>query len=542
MLTLKNIVTALSTNRLHLLIVSILVLGIFFRFFHLDRKVYWYDEVFTSLRIFGYTEAEVVQQVSTRNTVSVADLQQYQYASARNLSDTIKSLATEDFQHPPIYYAIAHFWIKLFGDSIAVIRILSAFISLLVFPCIYWLCRELFPSPLVAWFSMALVAVSPFHVLMAQEARQYSLWTVEILLSSALLLQAIRLKSKLSWRLYAISLIVGLYTFLFTGLGAIAHGLYLFSFQKNLQFSKAIGAYIIAFFAAILAFIPWLIIVVVNFSAINSNVNKDASIPFLGLVKAWIFNLSYIFFDAQWQLNQLEGSVNLTNIIVLPFLFLVGYSLYFLYRTAPKQVSLFMMLSIAVPAAILILPDLILGGQRSLTMRYLIPSYLGIQIAVAYLFATKIFASHVKQQRFWQLLGLVLITSSILSCMTSAQAETWWNKGSSAENPQVARIINQTKRPFLISDTKVGRVISLSYLLEPKVQFQLKPKCHTCQLDSASEVTFSRFELPTSYSNIFLYKPSDEMLDEFKQRQNSTIELVDEPARLWKLRDIDKLL
>jgi uncharacterized membrane protein len=158
----------LPFTRMHFWIVSILVIGIFFRLFHLDRKVYWYDEVFTSFRIFGYTETEVVRQVSTRSTVSVADLQQYQHDSARNLSDTIKSLVTEDFQHPPIYYAIAHFWVKLFGDSIAVIRSLSALISLLVFPCIYWLCRELCLSPLVAWFSRLQLATAIFFYINLQ--------------------------------------------------------------------------------------------------------------------------------------------------------------------------------------------------------------------------------------------------------------------------------------------------------------------------------------------------------------------------------------
>ncbi|MDV2996265.1 MAG: hypothetical protein N4J56_005919 [Chroococcidiopsis sp. SAG 2025] len=523
----------LPLTRWQLLIISCLVIGIFFRFLYIDRKVYWYDEVFTSFRIFGYTEAEVIQQVSRHPVVSLEDLQRYQHDAGRNLLDTIKSLATEDFQHPPLYYAIAHFWIKWLGDSIAAIRGLSALISVLVFPSIYWLCRELFPSPSVAWVSMALVAVSPFHVLMAQEARQYSLWTVVILLSSASVLRAIRLSSKLSWRLYAISLIVGLYTFLFTGLVAIAHGLYLFSLKTKLRFSKAVSAYFIAFTTAIAAFIPWMIIVVSNFSEINSNVNKDEAIPLLSLVKTWVFNLSYIFFDI-WGQSSLESKLELTHFIVLPFLWLTGYSLYFLYRTTTKQVSLFILLSIAVPTIPLILPDLILGGQRSLTMRYLIPTYLGIQVAVAYLLATKLSSNGVKQQKLWRLLVLVLLTSGILSCVISARTETWWTKGNSAENPQVAQIINGVNRPFLISDTKIGRIISLSYLLEPKVQFQLKPKCHTCQLDSTSNLSFdSKFS--ASYSNIFLYKPSDEMLDKFNQIQNYTTKLVYEPARLWRL-------
>lgn len=525
----------LRLTKEQLLIIGILVIGIFFRFLYLDRKVYWYDEVFTSFRIFGYTEAEVIQQVSSRPVVSLEDLQQYQHGAGRNLLDTIKSLATEDFQHPPVYYAIAHFWVKWLGDSIAVIRGLSALISLLVFPGIYWVCRELFLSPSVAWISMGIVAVSPFHVLIAQEARQYSLWTVLVLLLSASVLRAVRLCNRLSWRLYAISLIVGLYTFLFTGLVAIAHGLYLFSLKTKLQFAKALLAYWLASIIALVAFIPWLIIVVSNFSAINSNVNKDGAIPLLSLIQTWLFNLSYIFFDIGWDSNS-ENSINLTSPIILPFLLLTGYSLYFLYRTTAKQVSLFILLLTFVPVLALILPDLILGGQRSLTMRYLIPTYLGIQITVAYLLATKLSSSNVKHQKFWQLLLLLLLTSGILSCAKSTYAETWWIKGSSTENPQVARIINAANHPLLVSDTKIGRVISLSYLLEPKVQFLLKPKCHTCQLDFSSKLSFES-EMFDNYSTIFLYKPSDEMLNEFNQ-QNYFMETIYKPARLWMVNPV----
>ncbi len=35
------------------LIIIVLVIGIFFRFTNLDQKVYWYDEVSTSLTIVG---------------------------------------------------------------------------------------------------------------------------------------------------------------------------------------------------------------------------------------------------------------------------------------------------------------------------------------------------------------------------------------------------------------------------------------------------------------------------------------------------------
>jgi len=39
----------------------LILLGIFFRFVNLDRKVYWIDETYTSLRISGHTETEFIQ-------------------------------------------------------------------------------------------------------------------------------------------------------------------------------------------------------------------------------------------------------------------------------------------------------------------------------------------------------------------------------------------------------------------------------------------------------------------------------------------------
>ena len=58
--------------------VIVLVLGIFFRFTHLDYKVYWYDEAIGSLRASGYTQEEVVQHFFAKSVVNVTELQRYQ--------------------------------------------------------------------------------------------------------------------------------------------------------------------------------------------------------------------------------------------------------------------------------------------------------------------------------------------------------------------------------------------------------------------------------------------------------------------------------
>ncbi|HEY9606541.1 MAG TPA: hypothetical protein V6C85_33340, partial [Allocoleopsis sp.] len=160
-------------------------------------------EAITSLRASGYTEEEVVQEFSQKSVVSVSELQRYQHPDGtRSVIDTAKSLSKEDPQHPPLYYGMAHFWFRSIGSSPALARLLPAILSLLAFPSAYWLCQEIFvetgvfASRLPTYLMIGLIAVSPFHVLYAQESRQYGLWFVTTLLSTASVLRAIRVNTK----------------------------------------------------------------------------------------------------------------------------------------------------------------------------------------------------------------------------------------------------------------------------------------------------------------------------------------------------------
>lgn len=510
---------------LRFLIVILLILGVFFRFVNLDKKVYWNDEVYTSLRISGYTNAEILQQVFDGHEIDTQDLQKYQRTnSERNLIDTIKSLAIEDPHHPPLYYVMARFWVKWFGNSVAVTRSLSALISLLVFPCIYWLCLELFDSPLTGWVAIALIAVSPFHVLYAQEAREYSLWTVTILLSSASLLQAIRLKTKRSWVIYTASLALGLYSFLFSVFVSIGHGIYVFTTER-FRLSKTVTAYLLASFAGLIIFLPWLLVTIINLHQVQDATDwTQESLAMLPLVKTWLRNLNPVFLDLS------RGNQYFLPLILV----LVGYSIYFLCRTTPKQTWLFILTLIGPTALALILPDLILGGQRATVARYLIPCYLGIQLAIAYLFATKISNSYLNiwRQKLWQIITIALISGGILSCTLSSQAEIWWNKSHSknVHNPQVARIINQANHPLVISDSSPSSALSLSYLLDPKVRFQLVLEPNIPKICDG-------------FSDVFLFNASNALQYRLQKELNYKIEPIylssskfGQPGRgLWRL-------
>lgn len=529
---------ALPPTWLRFLVIVLLVLGVFFRFVNIDRKVYWFDETFTSLRVAGYTMAEVVAPLCNGQEIGIEDLLKYQRpAPEKTLTDTITSLAKEDPQHPPLYYTMMRFWVQWFGSSVAVTRSLSAIISLLVFPSIYWLCLELFNSWLVGWVAVALIAVSPFHVLYAQEARQYSLWTVTILLSSATLLRAMRLQTKLSWLMYAVSVALGLYTFLFTALVSIAHGVYVVAIE-SFRLTKRVIAYLLASSVALLAFTPWLVVVITQLNQANKATDWTylVKIPQLQLLRIWAINLSYFFFDFGLDLGNYENEPRyklITKCLVPLILIFVGYSLYFLYRHTPKQVWLFVFTLIGVTALPLAIPDFVLRGARTLSPRYLIPAYLGIQLAVAYLLATQITANVKWRQKLWQLVMVTLISLGIISCAISSQAESWWLKTLNVYTPQTVKIINQASKPLVIGFCHgiwpLGDKLPLSHLLDPKVRLMLV---------SGSNVPL----ISNSFSDVFLYNAGDyPFLKEFRSKleneQKYKIEENIYPKKLglWKL-------
>ncbi len=528
-------------RKLRLLVVVLLLLGFFFRFVNIDKKFYWYDEAFTSLRISGYTQTEVLQEISSGQLVATKDLMKYQRLNAtKNFGDTVKSLAREEPQLPPLYFLAVKCWAKLFGDSPAAIRSFSVWMSLLAFPGLYWLCRELFAPPEVAWIAVALLAVSPLHVLYAQEARPYSLWQALILLSCASLLRALRLQNKLSWSIYAVASILGFYTHLFSLLVALGHGIYI-AVTQGFTSNKKLVSYSIAIAVSLLAFLPWMEILLVNKSAASGATSwANLGSQRLSLVKNWAGNIGRVFFDLGLTSN--ARSVYLIGLVAatLSLLTILGYAVYFLCSETNKQVWLFVLTVMAVTALAVMLPDVILGGIRSTKARYLFPTYLGMQIAVAYLLATKITALGVPswKRQMWKVLTVVLLTGGLVSNAVSSQAETWWTKEWGRENPEIARRIDRAPKPLLVSDiseVSLGNILSMSHLLEPKVRLQL------VLLDPEARRRAQLFDRPTipkipsGFSDVFVYGRSQKFSAKLAKMQNLKIELLSEQKTetLW---------
>jgi uncharacterized membrane protein len=75
---------------------------------------------------------------------------------------------------PPLYYALLHAWMRVFGTSALAVRALSGVFAVGALP-LAWLAGRRLGGRQVAWGAVVLLGASPFAVRYATEARMYSL-------------------------------------------------------------------------------------------------------------------------------------------------------------------------------------------------------------------------------------------------------------------------------------------------------------------------------------------------------------------------------
>ena len=519
-----------------ILLIIAITLGIGFRFFHLDQKVYWHDEVYTSLRAAGFSVNDIDRELFQNQIIPTQQLQKYQQIKPQStVLETLISLIIEAPHHPPLYFLMARLWMQKFGSSVTASRSLPALISLLSLPLIYVLSWQLFNSHLTALLATTFLALSPVEILFAQTARQYSLVTVLAIGSSILLLQALDSRSWKKWGLYSIISAFGLYTHLFFSLTLISHGIFVIS---NWFFSDYVGIiysqqksksskiqlfiqslpldFFIALVAIIILYLPWIVVVINNFKQAYNTTNWiRVSVSFDFLVKMWVLSFSSLFIDLDFGFNNIG-----TYLLRLLFLIIIGWGIYTVCRSCSFPTKLFILTSIFIPFMILVIPDLVQGGQRSAITRYLISCFPAIYLSVAYLLERYL------SQKYWGVVLAILLTASIASCTVSAFSDTWWNKIPSYFNGEIAKKINASDSPILLSDvgdyyTNRGDLISLSYILDDNVRLLLLSES-------------PNLEMLVDESEIFVFRPSGRLRKVIEGKQWEFESTVNED--LWRVR------
>ena len=162
---------------------------------------------------------------------------------------------------PPLYYMSLHYWMRIFGESEAALRSLSAVLStaavlVLVTWDTPWFSRR---GRLLAGF---ILAITPLDIYYAQEARMYAPVTFLVVVSMVLLERGLRLGRMRDWSFFAVFTALALYTsyvaVFLVPVGYAAILVELAVTRRRGQAARKLVRLVSAHAAAALLFLPWL--------------------------------------------------------------------------------------------------------------------------------------------------------------------------------------------------------------------------------------------------------------------------------------------
>lgn len=169
-------------------------IGICIRLTQLTAKPPWTDEFSTLVFSLGNSFRSVPLNQAIALDVLLQPLQPNPTAG---VTEVVEHLLTES-NHPPLYFVLAHWWMQLWSlDRIGLVsvwaaRSLSALLGAAAIPAIYALSWLAFRSGLISQITAAMMAISPYGIFLAQEARHYTLAILWVIASLCCLVVAIR--------------------------------------------------------------------------------------------------------------------------------------------------------------------------------------------------------------------------------------------------------------------------------------------------------------------------------------------------------------
>jgi uncharacterized membrane protein len=497
------------------IVIALAVLaGILLRFYNLDHKVFWDDEVYSALRVNGYTERDLVRRADQFQTAG--ELRALLHSRADGLPATVTAIAHEEPQHTPLFYLLANIWSHAFGSSLFSMRFLAALFGVLALPAMYWLGFELFGSRRAAGIAAALLAISPVAVLYSQEFREYSMWTVAILVMSALFLRAVRLMTLWTWAWFAVALTISLYVDPLTLF--IAGGYGIFYVTSKRPRAKDALAPALAYAMGFVLFVPWLMLIVRGARQIDKATELGVGTSILVFQTARTF---LAMFKADFLDLNIVDSALVNAVLAIPAATVVVYAMYVTCKRTKYAIWGFILTLMLANLFPVIGLYLLSAGVRLAPIRLLIPFFLAADLALVVLFETTVASPQVPltRRRIWAAAFVLIAGAKLSQCVLSSRAETWWNT-LEQQSISVAQIVNRSQHPVLVDDNYLVYALALSEYLKPDVRVVLSPRCYLCADAPDRKVTLA-IGRQQRFGDVFLLGPSLELQAQARQVQST---------------------
>lgn len=172
----------MKRSRHYWLLAGIVLLGAVLRFWHLEMKPLWMDEVITALFSLGHT----YQDVPLDAVLPLSAFEQIFTLNPQTTCAQITKTVSVQSVHPPLFFCGMHQWLGWLNPLpvswVWKLRSLPALFGVAAIAALYLLNRIAF-SAKAGLVGAALMAVSPFAVYLSQEARHYTLPMLLVILA-----------------------------------------------------------------------------------------------------------------------------------------------------------------------------------------------------------------------------------------------------------------------------------------------------------------------------------------------------------------------
>jgi uncharacterized membrane protein len=442
-----------------------LVIGIYARVTHIDTKLFFQDEAFTALRVSGHSERAYRAEYFTGAVHTAGEFTALMTRDPRTgVGSVVALLAAEDPHHAPLYYVLDRLTIDALGSSIVDYRAVSVLFGLLAIAAAYFFGVTALGSRIAGGTLAALVAVSPFHVLYAQMAREYSLFACIVLLSSACAIRAIAKRQVADYVAYAVTVALGVYTDPLFALVVVAQAICaIFALRRD---RRALVAWLAAAIVGAALYAPWAANSLSHHGNIEDQLAWGATVyPVFALAQKWAFNVGAVFFDAEF------AKLSLAPIALVAIAIAASAGVYAIVR-AEKSPAIVLGLALAcVPVATFVTLDAIAGSHFATIPRYLSAAWLGIEILTA--------AALVAGFRSARARGLAIGAFAFLVAAGSTSAYidsgyvNWWSNNDQVAFQLIAHDIDAANDPLLISQAYWHVPLVLAWYLKPSVPLLL---------------------------------------------------------------------
>ncbi len=340
----------------------------------------WHDEIMTLIYVSGQSPRDLVENIMGEKTPTLESLRKEVEDAplkGRGLIDVSRQLAQYNAHHTPIYYGLTWVMAKISGEnSIQNARRLAAFFGVLLLIAAAFFAWELFGDYRHTLIFLGLLSFSPYHLLYAQEGREYSLWALSALLSLTCLLRACRMEKRREWILFGASFFVFIQVHFLSIL-------FLPAFLATAWWSekRSIKKFFVWITPALAAFLFWLLLLLGARERVQENMSWISSAHFSTFtwMRSFLDQMEYLYFDSGiWPNHYFKARAPIHLLMLAASM----ASIWALTKLRRRNLTPLTLSLIIFPFLSTLILDLWIGLHMGLVPRFQLALYLGLQIAL----------------------------------------------------------------------------------------------------------------------------------------------------------------